>query len=455
MTNNSKADAQNQKTSSLNRRSFLKNAGMLAATSLFQRSISPAALQAAPSQKKMRVAAIFTEFTYRSHAHVILENFLTPYLFNGKMVHPQMEVVSFFADQMPEGEMSKQVSKDFNIPTYSTIKDALCVGGTDLAVDAVLSIGEHGKYPSTKLGQTMYPRKRFFDEIVAVMKSSKKFVPLFSDKHLSYRWDWAKEMYDTTREFGIPFMAGSSVPLAQRTPALEIPLGSQIDEAVSIHGGGVESYDIHGLEVLQSMVEARKGGETGVAKVQFIEGEEFWKAANTKWPTSLMVAAMEAEANSIKPVKPDWKNINPHGIILDYKDGFRTSMIKIGSDAMRWNFACRLNGDPKIHASHLYVGPWQNRNLFKALSHAIQHHFLNGKPPYPVERNLLTTGILEAAMHSRAQGGIQLDTPHLNIAYEPTDFSAMREMGDSWKIITEETPQPKTVGYMPPSLKGK
>lgn len=249
--------------SSINRRSFLKNAGLLASAALFNRSIASESLMADSSQKKIRVAAIFTEFTYRSHAHVILENFLTPYLFNGEVIHPQMEVVSFFADQMPEGEMSKQVSKDFGIPMYSTIKDALCLGGTDLAVDAVLSIGEHGRYPSTKLGQIMYPRKQFFDQIVAVMKSSDKFVPLFNDKHLSYRWDWAKEMYDTTQELRIPFMAGSSVPLANRIPNLEYPIGTQIDQAVSIHGGGVDSYDIHGLEVLQSMVESRKGGETG------------------------------------------------------------------------------------------------------------------------------------------------------------------------------------------------
>jgi hypothetical protein len=38
---------------------------------------------AARPAKRPRVAAVFTAFTYRSHAHVILENFLEPYLFNG------------------------------------------------------------------------------------------------------------------------------------------------------------------------------------------------------------------------------------------------------------------------------------------------------------------------------------------------------------------------------------
>src|SRR5438477_240921 len=130
-------------------------------------------------------------------------------------------------------------------------------------------------FPAFALGAT---GKRFFDEIVAVVRESRKVAPVFSDKHLSYRWDWAKEMYDTAQAMKIPLMAGSSVPLAQRRPPLELPARARITEAVSIHGGGVESYDFHGLEVLQSMIEARHGQETGVARVQFLRGEALWKA---------------------------------------------------------------------------------------------------------------------------------------------------------------------------------
>ena len=236
-----------------------------------------------------RVAAIYTSFTHRSHAHVILENFLQPYLFNGKRADPGVDVVSFYADQTPAGDMTPAVARQFGIPVFKTIEGALCLGGKKLAVDAVLSIGEHGNYPRTKLGQVMYPRKRFFDEIVAVMKRSNRFVPMFNDKHLSYRWDWAKEIMTTTRQHGIPMMAGSSVPLAQRRPNLELPTGADLEEAVSIHGGPLESYDFHGLELLQSMIESRKGGESGVSKVEFLDGNAVWRAAwldagHASWP---------------------------------------------------------------------------------------------------------------------------------------------------------------------------
>lgn len=394
------------------------------------------------------MAVVFTSFTHRSHAHVILENFLEPYLFNGKKTDPGVNVVSFYADQTPAGDMSRDVSRQYKIPIYKTIDAALCRGGKQLAVDAVLSIGEHGNYRVNKLGQREYPRKRFFDEIVAVMRRSNRYVPLFNDKHLSYRWSWAKEMYDTTRRLGIPFLAGSSVPLATRRPALELPANVQVEEAISIHGGPLESYDFHGLEVLQSMVESRRGGESGVSKVEFLTGDALWKAAaQGRWSKPLAAAAMAAELGqrpaTLKSIKGE-DAVMPHGLLLTYKDGFKATVLKVGRSSTRWNFACRLKGETGIRATSFYVGPWNNRNLFKALSHAIQQHFIHRKAPYPVERTLLTTGILEAAMRSR-KAASPVKTEHLEFAYKPRDFRSMREMGATWKILTEDVPEPRGI----------
>jgi hypothetical protein len=385
---------------------------------------------------------------------VILENFLQPYLFNGQPTDPGVDVVSFYVDQFPKDDIVRMISSKYNIPYFGSINDALCLGTDQLAVDAVLSIGEHGNYPKNELDQVQYPRKRFFDEIVAVMKKSNRFVPLFNDKHLSYRWDWALEMYDTCRKHGIPFQAGSSVPLAQRRPKLELPKNAEITEAVTVHGGPIESYDFHGLEVLQSMVEARKGGETGIKTVEFWTFEKLKQAAEEKrFSVDLLEAAMHAEFG--KKRKSLWKidgqeEIEPHGIHLTYADGLKATVIRIGLRGGRWNFACRMKGVKTPRATSFYVGPWNNRNLFKALSHAIQQHFVQGESTFPVERTLLTTGILETAMRSRRQNGKSLATPHLEIAYQPKDFRVMREMGKSWEIITEKIPEP--LGFDPTGL---
>lgn len=420
------------------RRQFLHAAGLALALPGVGRSADEA-------PKRPKVAAIFTACFHRSHAHVILENFLEPYLFNGQRTEPGVEVVSFYADQQPQKDMAQEVARQYKIPIFKTIEGALCLGGKALAVDAVLSIGEHGRYPVNQLGQMEYPRKRFFDEIVAVMRRSQRYVPLFNDKHLSYRWDWAKEMVDTARQLGIPLLAGSSVPLAQRLPPLELPPQAEITEAISIHGGPAESYDFHGLEVLQALVEARKGGETGIARIEFLRGEALWHAAEKgRWSLPLAEAAMAAEFGkplpTLKKIEGE-RAVEPHGLLLTYKDGLRAAVLKIGQSGIRWNFACLVKGNPKPQATYFYPGPWQNRNLFKALSHAIQHHFRTGKAPYPVERTLLTTGALEAAMRSRLQGE-SLATPHLEFGYSPRDFRAVREMGATWKIITPETPEP-------------
>ena len=85
-------------------------------------------------------------------------------------------------------------------------------------------------------------------------------------------------MYDTARRMGFAFMAGSSLPVTWRTPSLEMPVGARVREAMCVCYGGVDSYDFHGLETIQCMVERRKGGETGVKWVQAYRGEKFWKA---------------------------------------------------------------------------------------------------------------------------------------------------------------------------------
>jgi hypothetical protein len=399
----------------------------------------------AESGRRLKVAAVFTEFTYRSHGHVLLENFLQPYYFNGRPTDPGCDVVSFYADQLPaKRDMARAAAEVYKIPLFPTITDALCLGGRELAVDAVLSIGEHGDYPLTAKGQRQYPRKRFFDDIVAVFRRSGRAVPVFNDKHLSYRWDWAREMYDTAWELKAPLMAGSSVPLAQRVAPLELPAGAKITEAVVVHGGPLDSYDFHAYEVLQSIVEARAGGETGVARVQYLAGDALWRAADAgQWSPDLLQAAWDAEPERTahRQTLQQFLRTPPWGVLVHYRDGLRAMVIKVGADGTRWNFACRVEDQKAPLATSFYVGPWRNRCLFKALAHAIQVHFREGKPPFPVERTLLTTGLVEAGVESHARGDKPYETPHLDVTYAAPDFRAVRETGESWKVLGD-TPEP-------------
>src|ERR1700681_4306226 len=130
--------------STTNRRQFL-GARAIAAGGL----LCGGGIHAAEPRRRPRVAAIYTVCHHRSHAHVILENFLTPYLFNGKLMQPAVEIASVYADQIAKNaDLTEGLVRQFKLPRFKTIAEALTLGGKELAVDAVLSIGEHGDYPS-------------------------------------------------------------------------------------------------------------------------------------------------------------------------------------------------------------------------------------------------------------------------------------------------------------------
>jgi hypothetical protein len=95
--------------------------------------------------------------------------------------------------------MSRDLATKYGFRMCKTVDESLTLGGATLAVDGVLCIGEHGKYPTNDKGQVLYPRRRFFEQVTNVFARTKKSVPVFTDKHLAATWDDAKWMYDRSR----------------------------------------------------------------------------------------------------------------------------------------------------------------------------------------------------------------------------------------------------------------
>src|SRR5437763_863953 len=285
----------------VSRRKFL--AGLGAAAAILRAQGRPA---------RPKLAAICTAYFKYSHAQHIVGRFLEGYGWNGTHHHPPMDLVSLYVNQIGKDDLSRERAARFpEMKMYPTIAEALTLGDSKLAVDGVVLVGEHGHYPRNEKGQTKYPRYEFFQQIVKVFRDSGRSVPVFNDKHLSWNWPWAKEMYDTSRQMGFPFMAGSSLPVTWRTPSLEMPAGARIGEAVCVCYGGVDSYDFHGLETIQCMVERRHGGETGVEWVQAYRGDKFWDALREGvWPRPLMDAAL-CRSHTLTPARPGFNHVFP------------------------------------------------------------------------------------------------------------------------------------------------
>src|SRR3954469_2033872 len=220
----------------LNRRQFL-------ATGAGAGAGAAASLQAQAPKK--RVAAIITMYTedhgFVSHAAVIIGRLLNGYSPNGVFTAPRTHLVSMYAAQTPPNDLSRGLSEKHGFKIYPTIKDALTLGGSDLAVDAVCFIGEHGNYPYNDRGQHLYPRYELMEPIVEVFRRTGKTVPVFADKHFSYSWSKAKQMYGWSRELKFPLMAGSSIPLTVRTPLLEVPYDAHVESAVALGYGELDA----------------------------------------------------------------------------------------------------------------------------------------------------------------------------------------------------------------------
>ena len=409
----------------MKRRTFLGTlGGGLAATSLGWAS----------ADQRKRLAVVTTEWRYHSHAWHMAERFLVGYPVEGKWHHPPLEVVSAYVDQKPENDLSVGRSQEFGFPIYPSISKALRCGGDKLAVDAVLIIGEHGNYPRNDIGQKLYPRYEFFQQVAEVFRQDGRCVPLFNDKHLSWKWAWAKEMVVTAREMGFPLLAGSSLPVTWRMPAIDMPYGSEVEEVMCVAMGSVDSYDFHALEVIQCMAERRRDGETGVDWVQALRGDSVWRAMGADswqdggWTSQLFTACLCRSQTLTQPDSfshrfpttdqlREWVK-DPVAYRFQYKDGLRATMLLMNGLVGDFTFAAQIKDGTEPLSTQFYLPPNPNVVYSAALMSKVEEMFLTGKVAYPVERTLLTSGLVEAGMQSLARNEDRIETPHLNVRYE-------------------------------------
>ncbi len=379
-----------------------------------------------------KIAAIVTEYRKWSHADVILRNVLDGYP-DGQS-RPDLQLVALFTDQVPKNDMSRDLAKKHGFAIAESIAGALTGGGNKLAVDAVLSIGEHGTYRDNEKGQKLYPRRRFFEEITRVFERTGQSVPVFNDKYLAASWDDAKWMFDRAQKLMVPMLAGSSIPVTWRKPNITLPRGCELIGAVQIGYGPFEAYGFHALEGLQCMIERRKFAEKlpqqGVAAVTCHTGKGMWEAFDRQaWAKPLLDAALKlVPAHAAGDMRALTAKSADAGVFeIEYRDGFRAFVVMPNGwihegDGGGVLFSGQLKNEAKPVACHFYLQQPDPFAHFAELTKAIDSLVRTGHAPYPVERTLLTTGILDAEMTSQFEGGQRIETPHLDIRYAATEW---------------------------------
>ncbi len=368
------------------------------------------------------VAAIATIYTPNSHADVLLSKILEGWKHDGGD-GPQLRLASMYIDQFPDRDMARAMSEKHGVPLFGSIEEAITVGTDDIPVDGVLSIGEHGDYPWNAKQQHLYPRRRFFEGITDTYRKYGQVVPVFNDKHLGPEWRNAHWMYTTAREMGIPFMAGSSLPLSFRTPDISIPMGAHIDGIVGIGYSGLDVYGFHTLDVFQSFAERRAGAETGVRSVQCLQGEAMWKPLDDgRIRPDVFNAALATVPHE---EGRDVRDVSGKGValfLIEYLDGLTGAVFMLPGFARRTTIAFSLRGQSSPRSCFIEERSEPRYPHFAYLLHAVEQMFHTGRPTYPVERTLLTSGILDRALTSLVEDHRRIDTPELAIGYHPVDY---------------------------------
>jgi hypothetical protein len=375
---------------------------------------------------KKRVAGLVSQYFAGSHADVIVGKVLEGYRHDGGK-GPDLELAGLYVDQFPANDLSRDLSRKHGFPIFATIEEAVTLGRRAVAVDGVLLICEHGDYPTNARGQKLYRRRQWFEQVTQVFAKHDKVAPVFNDKHLGVTWQDATWMVDKARAMGIPLLAGSSLPLSYRTPEFDPPPGTAFDAALGIGYSGLDIYGIHALEVYQAIVERRRGAEAGVEWAQCLQGKAMWDALDRgDWSRELLEAGLAAvphagAAGGDFRGRPELQHDEAALFRFRYRDGFHGAVAMLQGVARANGFAARLRGSARPVATHVEERPRPYPH-FIYLVKAIEALMHTWHAPYPAERTLLTTGLHDALLSSRAQGQARLATPYLAVRYQPRAY---------------------------------
>lgn len=369
-----------------------------------------------------RVAVVTTAWYHNSHADLIAGRLLEGMTLEGKDF-PKLKLASLYVDQFPKNDKSRALAAKHGVLLFDSVAGALTLGGDKLAVDGVLLIAEHGKYAESDTGQTQYPKRRLFAEIVKVFDASGRVVPVFCDKHLGDNWADIAWMSGEVKRLKIPMMAGSSLPVLWRHPAVDVERDKPLKEIVATSYHRLDAYGFHAVEMVQCLAEQRRGGETGVKQVRCLEGDAVWEAGrNGLYDRTLLDEAVGRF--HVRPLAAGKRLEDavqkPILFVIDYRDGLRASILTLDGSFEDWAVAWKDDAG-RVASTAFAVQDARPFHHFGLQLAGIERMMLTGQPTWPVERTVLTSGTLDALLVSRRDGGRLVETPQLGIAYR-TDW---------------------------------
>jgi hypothetical protein len=254
----------------------------------------------------------------------------------------------------------------------------------------------------------------------------------------------AQEFVSLARSRKIALLAGTPLCVTWRLPEVELPPATPISEALIVvqaspspgqtsppaPPSSLRGAELHALEGLLPVIERRRGGESGVRSIRFLEGKELWKAGDRgNWSWALLAAALSRSHSPQGDPVLDGRTQdlvglglvpklarNPRGWLLEHQDGLRSTILVLDGVVADFNYAVRAQ-DGSIVSAQLFRAPAPAEQHFGRLAVVLEDFFRTGKSPWPIERNLLIAGLLENFSRPSSRSGRVEPTPKLAIPY--------------------------------------
>ncbi len=375
-----------------------------------------------PAQRK--IAFLLEDFSRPSPAQQLLDRFLAGFPRDGQWHKPQYDKKSaYLMLGHSEGGLDSR-ARDFGLEGSLTAEEA--VAGADCVVVV-----------SRKPGALS--NERF---VRIALEGAAPGSACFVHGALANSLTAGQQLATLSHTRQAKLLSGTPLCVTWRLPHFELPKQQPITEAlivVQVSAQAIQASppappaslrgaELHGLEGLLPVVEGRKGGETGVRRVRFLEGREFWRAGDRGlWSWDLLSAALarsdtpqgdallDARTQDLVKLGLVQKLArNPRGWLLEHRDGLRSAILVLDGVVADFNFAVRGN---EVLSAQLLRAPAPAERHFDLLAATVEHFFQTGDQPWPLERSLLIAGLLEAFAKPATRSGKWVELHGLDSGY--------------------------------------
>jgi hypothetical protein len=363
------------------------------------------------------LAFVLEDLTLEKPAQQLLDRFLIGYPRDGQFHRPDCQVNVWLAPNASDNELRRRMA-DFQLQRHEKLDVAVA------QADAIIIVPQ---------GVAATPL------VDSVIQAAGAGATVFVYGALADTLQHARQLLAKAKSRGVELISGTAVCVTWRLPEVELPLGEPLKQAMIVVQGEFPLAELYGLDGLLPTLERRSSGESGVREIRHGRGQEVWSLAaagsgdaprepmtpserHARWPL-LGAALSRSDSPQGDPVRDgrtqDLLGLglvpqlakDPRAWRLDHANGLRTTILVLDGVVNDYNFAVH-GADGTILSAQLFLPPAPQRHEFSRLAAVIEKYFVSGIAPWPANRSLLISGLLDAFNRAQAAQG-PLPTPEL------------------------------------------